>query len=106
MWRDPTAEEAKILALAEIDGGLKQFELAYSERLLRFKLDSIEFIGTQIAKGNLKASDITGADAFSTFPGREQARDDLLRILGDIADFGSEQIDAELARQGVEGESI
>ena len=98
MWRDPTAEEKNTLALAEIDSGLKQFERAYASRILDFKREAIEFIGGHIAKGTLTAADILGADAFTTFPGREQARADLLRILGDIADFGKEQLEAELGR--------
>jgi hypothetical protein len=103
MWRDPTAEEAHVLALAELDSGLKQFELAYASALADFKREAILFIGGHIAKGTLAVEDILDADAFTSFPGRAQAKAVLLEILGRIADWGKEQVVAELGRQSVSG---
>ena len=86
------------MALAEISAGLDDFEQVYADRLKRFQSESAETIAKWVAAG-LDPADLTDTKTLAQFPGRLQLQADLVELLGGMAQFGSDQIETELARQ-------
>lgn len=66
-----------------------------------FQSDSARKIAEWIGRGMLDPAEIADSLTLSTFPGRDMLHVDLLAMLHGMAQFGREQLNAELARQGV-----
>lgn len=85
--------------MADIDAGLNDFEQTYADTLAAFQKDAAEMIGRWIRQGKLSASDLTDIETITEFPGRNELKAELLRLLHGMSRFGQQQVGQELAKQ-------
>lgn len=95
--REPTPEEAKVLALTEIDAGLDQRSVAYADELKSYVRLNAKRIADTAAQGIDTRAILTTIDSVMV---REDAtKQRLLAIMKGVRDFGRQQVQAELTRQ-------